>query len=293
MLPKSSKALKEKEQFDDLYNVHNVIGSGGFGTVYAGTRKSDGKPVAIKHIGRSKVTEWVEENGQRVPIEISLLQRSSHLSGVIRFFDYYERPDSFIVVMERPENSKDLFDFITEAGALEEAEARYMFRQIVETTVALHAVGVVHRDIKDENVLIDTESRRIKLIDFGSGTFLHEDFYTEFEGTRVYSPPEWISNRRYKAIPAAVWSLGVLLYDMVCGDIPFERDEQIVKAEVHLRKPVSAEVEDLIRRCLSVDPTNRPSLADVLAHPWVHQTERPAAERPTLTTGVCRRVGQQ
>ena len=96
--------------------------------------------------------------------------------------DFYERPDSFIVVMERPDNSKDLFDFITEAGALEEDDARDMFRQIVETTVALHDVGVVHRDIKDENVLIDTESRSIRLIDFGSGTFLHDDVYTEFEG---------------------------------------------------------------------------------------------------------------
>jgi serine/threonine protein kinase len=191
--------------------------------------------------------------------------------------------------MERPDNSKDLFDYITETGALDEEVARDMFRQIVEIILGLHEAGVVHRDIKDENVLIDTESRRVRLIDFGSGTFLHDDVYTEFEGTRVYSPPEWIRSRRYKAVPAAIWSLGVLLYDMVCGDIPFERDEQIMKAEIHLRKPVSAEVEDLIRQCLNVDPASRPSLVDVLAHPWFQQQgDKLAAEvRPAVSAVVC------
>jgi len=269
MVANAVKDKKEKELFENVYNVNNVIGSGGFGTVYAGTRKSDGKLVAIKHIGRTKVTEWVEENGERVPIEVSLLQRSSHLPHVVSLVDYFERPDSFIVVMERPERTKDLFDYITESGPLDEAEARHMFRQIVETTIALHNAGVVHRDIKDENVLIDPETRHVHLIDFGSGTFLHDDIYTDFEGTRVYSPPEWIRCRRYRAVPAAVWSLGVLLFDMVCGDIPFERDEQIVKAEFRLRKKISPEVEDLIRQCLNIDASCRPSLAQVLGHPWM------------------------
>lgn len=273
MVAKSLKVNKEKEQFEDAYNVQNVIGSGGFGTVYAGSRKSDGKMVAIKHIGRSKVTEWVEENGQRVPIEISLLQRASHLRGVVKLIDFFERQDSFIVVMERPVDSKDLFDYITEVGALDEIDARHMFRQIVETTLALHDAGVVHRDIKDENVLVDTESHQVRLIDFGSGTFLHDEVYTEFEGTRVYSPPEWIRCRRYRAVPAAVWSLGVLLYDMLCGDIPFERDDQIAKAEFQFRKPVSKDANDLIRSCLNIDATCRPTLSDILFHPWLQSRE--------------------
>lgn len=271
------KAKPEKESFESMYAVHSVLGTGGFGTVYAGIRKSDNKLVAIKHIARAKVTEWVEENGQRLPIEVSLLQRTAHLSGVIQLLDFFEQTDSFIVVMERPDNCKDLFDYITESVALNEDEARNIFRQVVETTAAMHDLGVVHRDIKDENILIDTESKTVRLIDFGSGTFLHHDVYTEFEGTRVYSPPEWICVRRYRAVPATVWSLGVLLYDMVCGDIPFERDDQIAKAELHFRKSVSTEVEALVRQCLSLDPLSRPSLADVLAHPWLQVERRPCS----------------
>lgn len=264
-----TRANAEKETFQDAYIVNNVIGSGGFGTVYAGTRRCDGLPVAIKHIARSRVTEWVEESGCRLPIEISLLKRASDVPGVIRLVDYFEQPDSFIVVMERPRRGRDLFDHITESGCLEEDEARCLFRQIVKTALALHDTGIVHRDIKDENILVDAETRDIRLIDFGSGTFLHDGVYNDFEGTRVYSPPEWIRERSYRAVPATVWSLGVLLYDMVCGDIPFERDEQIVKAEVRLRRPVSAEAEDLIRQCLSIDQSHRPSLSEVLDHPWM------------------------
>ena len=90
-------------------------------------------------------------NGQRVPLEVCLLRKVAHVDGVIKLLDYFERSDSFIIVMERPEPVKDLFDYITEKGLIEEVTARDFFRQIVETIILCHKAGVVHRDIKVRN----------------------------------------------------------------------------------------------------------------------------------------------
>merc|ERR1711892_222668 len=268
---KSEKITKIPRKLERLYKVEKVLGKGRFGTVYAGIRRRDGKVVAIKQIPKSSVPALEMLHGRKVPLELALMKAVQSVEGVVKLLDYFEGSDSFIIVMERPDNCRDMFDYITEKGALEESVARGFFKQIVETVLDCHSEGVIHRDIKDENILINTETGKLKLIDFGSGAFFKEGVFSEFEGTRVYSPPEWIRCSRYHGNQATVWALGIVLYDMVCGDIPFETDEEICSAELIFRNNVSDSCQNLIRSCLRIRPGDRIQISQVLSHPWMRE----------------------
>jgi serine/threonine protein kinase len=119
-------------------------------------------------------------------MEICLLKKVSQLNGVIKMLDWLDAGMAYIIIMERPEQVKDLFDYITEKGALDENTAKNFFRQILESVSNIHKAGVVHRDIKDENILVDLKSGELKLIDFGSGAFLKDTVYLTFDGEHYF-----------------------------------------------------------------------------------------------------------
>lgn len=265
----SSPTRRDKTAFMQRYRVGAVLGKGGFGVVYAGFRRADNLPVAIKHVAKKRIQDWSMINQDKVSMELKLLSLLQNVHGVINLIDYFILNDSLVYVMERPTNSMDLFNFITQKKYLTEPTARFLMRQVVETISRCHAKGIIHRDIKDENLLIDVHTGELKLIDFGAGSYLHDGEYNDFTGTRVYSPPELIQTSKYTADAYTVWSLGILLFDMVQGDIPFEQDEEICSATPKYRRFISDDCRDLIELCLRYNPDDRIKLHEILDHAWM------------------------
>ena len=262
------------------YVINEMLGKGGFGRVFSARRICDGTEVAVKEVVKDARYKTDNKNSNSLPTEIALMQQVQHVEGVIKILDCFDSPDCYYIVMEKFK-SKDLFDFITDQGPLPEKLARSMFRGIVKTVIECRDGGVLHRDIKDENILVDLNTMNTKLIDFGSGCVLNKTsnnssssaVFTEYRGTRVYSPPEWIQQGRYTGDGLTVWSLGVLLYDMLCGDIPFTCDRDTCAGKLtwnrHLR--LSDAAMDLVERCLTVLPEQRITLDSILSHPWLQE----------------------
>ena len=135
--------------------------------------------------------------------------------------------------MEKPTDSKDFFEVSKEYGAIRESPARIIFRQVVETCQSLHSRGVFHRDIKDENILINMKTLETKVIDFGCATdFSSTEEYDHFSGTPEFCAPEIFNCGKYRAEQSTVWTLGTLLHVILLGDIPFEKTEDITAGRI-------------------------------------------------------------
>ncbi|XP_076838334.1 serine/threonine-protein kinase pim-2-like [Brachyhypopomus gauderio] len=238
---KKKKREKREEEckvsFNSRYTVGDLLGTGGYGSVYAGVRKADGKQIAIKFVPKHHTERFITVPGETrsLPLEVALMEmvckppRCQHIVELLEWFDC----DCFILILERPIPCMDLFDFLDlHQYQLPEPLARLIMRQVVQAVLHCRDRGVLHRDVKEENLLVNTDTLDVKLIDFGCGDLLKTEPYRRFEGTKVYRPPEWLIDRTYEGRQATIWSLGVLLYSIICGDVPFEKEEDIVEADL-------------------------------------------------------------
>lgn len=169
--------------------------------------------------------------------------------------------------------SMDLFECIEQHDSLSEEIAKKVFRQVALAVRHLHSRGVVHRDIKDENIVVD-DNFNVRLIDFGSATVEprgnQNHLFDRFYGTIQYAAPEILRGEKYCGRPTDIWALGVLLYTILCGEVPFASSEQAMQASIKPpRFRSNADALRLIAWMLELDPRSRPIAAQVCAHPWL------------------------
>ncbi|NXN89950.1 PASK kinase, partial [Bombycilla garrulus] len=255
------------------YNTLNLIGKGSFGFVWSARGKKDHQEVVVKFIWKERVLEdcWVDDPDLgRVTQEIAILQKLQHPS-IIKVLDVFENECFFQLVMEKHGSGLDLFTFIDNQPNLDEPLASYIFRQLVSAVGYLHCRNILHRDIKDENIVI-AEDFTIKLVDFGSAAYLEPGklFYT-FCGTIEYCSPEVLSGKPYHGPELEMWSLGITLYTLVLGENPFCELEEALAAVLSPPRPVSEGLMDLMAGLLQPIPEQRTTLATLAQHPWLRQ----------------------
>ncbi|XP_048854331.1 serine/threonine-protein kinase pim-1-like [Brienomyrus brachyistius] len=221
-----------KEHLEDLYHQGELLGEGGFGAVYAGTRKADGFPVAIKYARKDDKELELPGLDEPIPLEVALMMLVSHESScanVLKLLDWFSGPEDYIMILERPDPCQDLYEFCySKGGYLSEDVTRHVLMQVLQALRHCQDSGVFHRDLKTENLLIRTDTLEVKLIDFGCGDKWKDTPYVEYSGTEDFAPPELFLSGEYLAGPTTVWSVGVTLYELVCGYLPFRNKRAII-----------------------------------------------------------------
>lgn len=314
-----------------------------------------------------------QEPDRLLPSEVACLVRASKQSGIVQILDYLptsddvylnssesdsdepdhrsnsspkkqlkEKDDESIIgiVLERNINEVCLFDYLFQNDCLGEDEARIIMKQIVEISLNLLNLGILHGDLKSENILIDPQTKAIRIIDFGSAQLLnissndanhhnnhhhhnhhhhhsHHSNHTHhssinhhhhvsqhsngmpvtkcngmpvttcnkpvriFRGTNLYKPPEYLLHHCFYPRPSTVWTFGIILYDMVTSNFPFENDNEVMlhqeKELIFKRKDLSDNLKDLLKRCLAFFVADRIVIEKILTHPWMNaQSTTPA-----------------
>lgn len=253
------------------YLLGPVIGRGGFCTVRKGLHLSTGLPVAIKVVDKERVTakDW-----DRIHRERRVMRMLSGHVAIVQLLEWSETDRYIYIAMELCAGGS-LLDHVRARRRLPEAEASLIFQQLVHALQHCHAHGIVHRDIKLENVLLDGAGGA-RLIDFGlAGFFTPGSRLRCHCGSPSYAAPEIVGRTEYLAPPVDVWSLGVVLYSMLAGYLPFAgKDKKALSDRIATgvyRTPTcfSAEAADLVTRMLTLDPGWRITLAEVWSHPFV------------------------
>ena len=205
------------------------------GRLYTG-RDRNNQDVVIKQIPRAKVSNWATFDRAIVPSEIYYHFRAAGFDTegvIIKPIAWFEKKSSFVLIMERLQHSCDLFDLTKKYGRLADGAAQVIFSQVLKMVETLNRAGIAHRDIKDDNIVVDQSTLEVKLIDFGCATdWAHDRTYTELSGTPEFMAPEALKCKNYKAEGTSIWSIGVISFILLHGYLPTEISDFKVKFQV-------------------------------------------------------------
>ncbi|XP_032376449.1 NUAK family SNF1-like kinase 1 [Etheostoma spectabile] len=269
--PMEVKKHQHKHNLKHRYEVMETLGKGTYGKVKKAVERASLKTVAIKSMRKERITDALDRIHIQREIEITASLRHSN---IIRFYEVFESRDKIVIVMEYASRG-ELYDYIQERGRLPETEARGIFRQITSAVHFCHKNGVVHRDLKLENILLDQDFN-VKLADFGlSNHFQRGTLLQTYCGSPLYAAPEIVKGLPYHGPEVDCWALGVLLYALVYSSMPFDGaslttlTEQISKGRYRRPNPPS-DACALIDWLLAVCVDERATIEDVANHWWVN-----------------------
>ncbi|KAG6854001.1 hypothetical protein C0991_011658 [Blastosporella zonata] len=257
------KVIGEGQYYPSLQDASNAS-TGAYGKVRMGTHRLTSTRVAIKQIPKAMSASLTREIHHH---------RQLHHPHVTQMFEVIATESSIWIVSELCCGG-ELFDYLAEKGRLSEDETKLLFGQLCLAVAYLHDNGIVHRDLKLENVLLD-ERCRVKLGDFGfTREFEKGSFMETFCGTTGYASPEMLQGKKYQGPEVDVWSLGVILYCLLTGTLPFDDDDEdvmrqmIIKGDFEDPDWLSIESRNLIKGILQKDVSTRLTIPQILGHSW-------------------------
>ncbi|XP_029699341.1 MAP/microtubule affinity-regulating kinase 4 isoform X3 [Takifugu rubripes] len=253
------------------YRLLKTIGKGNFAKVKLARHILTGREVAIKIIDKTQLNPT---SLQKLFREVRIMKTLNH-PNIVQLFEVIETEKTLYLIMEYASGG-EVFDYLVAHGRMKEKEARAKFRQIVSAVHYCHQKNIVHRDLKAENLLLDADSN-IKIADFGfSNEFSVGSKLDTFCGSPPYAAPELFQGKKYDGPEVDIWSLGVILYTLVSGSLPFdgqnlkELRERVLRGKYRIPFYMSTDCEGILRRFLVLNPAKRCSLEQIMKDKWIN-----------------------
>ncbi|KJH43325.1 kinase domain protein [Dictyocaulus viviparus] len=253
------------------YKLLKTIGKGNFAKVKLAKHTITGQEVAIKIIDKTALNP---SSLQKLFREVKIMKQLDH-PNIVKLYQVMENDQTLYLVLEYASGG-EVFDYLVAHGRMKEKEARVKFRQIVSAVQYLHSKNIIHRDLKAENLLLDADMN-IKIADFGfSNQFSLGNKLDTFCGSPPYAAPELFQGKKYDGPEVDVWSLGVILYTLVSGSLPFdgqnlkELRERVLRGKYRIPFYMSTDCENLLKKFLVLNPARRGTLETIMRDRWMN-----------------------